>query len=119
MGSVEVGVVTRAEVAEARVLPVVGPEARVLPVVVMLDVAVAARKVAVRKLAEGVHKLALRAGVALVVVQRYRPSMYLAGPYHERPYLRVEWSSFAIYASFVYLRQSLHMTSEGTYYTLT
>ena len=118
VGSVEVGVVTRAEVAEARVLPVVGPEARVLPVVVTLGVVVAARKVAVRA-GVAVHKLAVWAGVALEVAQPCRPSTHLAGPIHERPYLRAVGSSFALYASFVYLRQSLHMTSEGTYYTLT
>ena len=89
------GEVTRAEVAEARVLPVV--EARVLPVVVTLGVVVAARKVAVLALPEGVRKLAVWAGVVLVVVQQCRPSTHLAGPYHERPYLRAVGSSFALF----------------------
>ena len=85
VGSVEVGVVTRAEVAEARVLPVV--EARVLPVVVTLGVVVAARKVAV---------LALPEGVALQVVQPCRQTTGGVALIHERPFARVEQSSVAL-----------------------
>ena len=80
-----------------------------LGVVVTLGLAVLALPVAVRK-------LALRAEVALRVVQPYHQTTHLAGPIHGTPSALAEASSFALSGVDECLRQWLLTRCVRTYY---